>query len=227
MTPRGAALTGTWLWSCMRKGYSNMFCTFLWSWIQFAAQICRIWTIYWEISVKCYMNTLMLLILNLQCGVINKQQYVRWRERGLAFEMREGVYQITNPSLLSSRVFSLVRACLLSVMINNASIQSYWRCVCVCVWTERGESGSDGLLGRYSVQSLPLFRHWIWWQDSAEDTERATHEGKAVPPLPVHLNHHFLSCGKMCLHWLPPFTSTDSSGCLLCKCAGFVPVLVQ
>ncbi|XP_037611295.1 dynein assembly factor 3, axonemal-like [Sebastes umbrosus] len=39
------------------------------------------------------------------CGVINKQQYTRWRERGLAFEMREGVYQITNPSLLSSRVF--------------------------------------------------------------------------------------------------------------------------
>ncbi|XP_065806092.1 dynein axonemal assembly factor 3 isoform X1 [Labrus bergylta] len=39
------------------------------------------------------------------CGVINKQQYMRWRERGLAFEMREGVYQITNQSLLSSRVF--------------------------------------------------------------------------------------------------------------------------
>ncbi|XP_049916669.1 dynein axonemal assembly factor 3-like [Epinephelus moara] len=40
------------------------------------------------------------------CGVINKQQYARWRERGLAFEMREGAYQITNQSLLSSRVFS-------------------------------------------------------------------------------------------------------------------------
>ncbi|XP_069011796.1 dynein axonemal assembly factor 3-like [Embiotoca jacksoni] len=39
------------------------------------------------------------------CGVINKQQYVQWRERGLAFEMRDGVYKITNPSLLSSRVF--------------------------------------------------------------------------------------------------------------------------
>ncbi|XP_034414003.1 dynein assembly factor 3, axonemal-like [Cyclopterus lumpus] len=39
------------------------------------------------------------------CGVINKQQYTQWRERGLAFEMREGVYQTTNPSLLSSRVF--------------------------------------------------------------------------------------------------------------------------
>ncbi|TNN54299.1 Dynein assembly factor 3, axonemal [Liparis tanakae] len=40
------------------------------------------------------------------CGVINKQQYTQWRERGLAFEMREGVYQRTNPSLLSSRGFS-------------------------------------------------------------------------------------------------------------------------
>ncbi|XP_061562227.1 dynein axonemal assembly factor 3-like [Phycodurus eques] len=40
------------------------------------------------------------------CRVINKHQYVRWRESGLAFELREGVYQITNPSLLSSRVFS-------------------------------------------------------------------------------------------------------------------------
>ncbi|XP_042364613.1 dynein axonemal assembly factor 3-like [Plectropomus leopardus] len=40
------------------------------------------------------------------CGVINKQQYAQWRERGLAFEMREGVYQTTNPSLLSARVFS-------------------------------------------------------------------------------------------------------------------------
>ncbi|KAF0025364.1 hypothetical protein F2P81_022245 [Scophthalmus maximus] len=38
-------------------------------------------------------------------GVINKQQYAQWRERGLAFEMREGVYQSTNPSLLSLRVF--------------------------------------------------------------------------------------------------------------------------
>ncbi|XP_051925398.1 dynein axonemal assembly factor 3-like [Hippocampus zosterae] len=40
------------------------------------------------------------------CSVINKHQYVRWRESGLAFELREGVYQISNPSLLSSRVFN-------------------------------------------------------------------------------------------------------------------------
>ncbi|XP_018533833.1 dynein axonemal assembly factor 3 [Lates calcarifer] len=52
------------------------------------------------------------------CGVINKQQYVQWRERGLAFEMREGVYQITNPSLLSSRVFSQRG--------NKMSVRGYW-----------------------------------------------------------------------------------------------------
>uniref|UniRef100_A0A3P8NVV8 Dynein axonemal assembly factor 3 n=1 Tax=Astatotilapia calliptera TaxID=8154 RepID=A0A3P8NVV8_ASTCA len=52
------------------------------------------------------------------CGVINRQQYMRWREQGLAFEMREGVYQITNPSLLSSRVFSQKG--------DKVSIRGYW-----------------------------------------------------------------------------------------------------
>nr|XP_040032163.1 dynein assembly factor 3, axonemal-like [Gasterosteus aculeatus aculeatus]XP_040032164.1 dynein assembly factor 3, axonemal-like [Gasterosteus aculeatus aculeatus] len=50
----------------------------------------------WDLSMKLYEKG---------CGVISKQQYARWREQGLAFEMREGVYQISNPSLLSSRVF--------------------------------------------------------------------------------------------------------------------------
>lgn len=44
----------------------------------------------------------------LQGRVISKQQYARWRERGVAFEIRDGVYQTTNPSLLSSRVFRQV-----------------------------------------------------------------------------------------------------------------------
>ncbi|KAM9837955.1 dynein axonemal assembly factor 3 [Aulostomus maculatus] len=51
-------------------------------------------------------------------GVINKQQYVRWRERGVAFEMREGVYQITNPSLLSTRVFRQ--------KLDKVSVRGYW-----------------------------------------------------------------------------------------------------
>ncbi|XP_006805807.1 dynein assembly factor 3, axonemal-like [Neolamprologus brichardi] len=52
------------------------------------------------------------------CRVINRQQYMRWREQGLAFEMREGVYQITNPSLLSSRVFSRKG--------DKVAIRGYW-----------------------------------------------------------------------------------------------------
>ncbi|XP_030610519.1 dynein assembly factor 3, axonemal [Archocentrus centrarchus] len=52
------------------------------------------------------------------CGIINRQQYMRWREQGLAFEMREGVYQITNPSLLSSRVFSQKG--------DKVAIMGYW-----------------------------------------------------------------------------------------------------
>uniref|UniRef100_W5KXR8 Dynein axonemal assembly factor 3 n=1 Tax=Astyanax mexicanus TaxID=7994 RepID=W5KXR8_ASTMX len=40
------------------------------------------------------------------CEVINRQQYIKWRERGVAFEMREGLYQTTNQSLISTRVFN-------------------------------------------------------------------------------------------------------------------------
>ncbi|XP_029383546.1 dynein assembly factor 3, axonemal [Echeneis naucrates] len=54
----------------------------------------------------CFDWDLTMKLLDKGCGVINKRQYVQWRERGLAFEMREGVYQITNPSLLSLRVFN-------------------------------------------------------------------------------------------------------------------------
>ncbi|KAM9716598.1 dynein axonemal assembly factor 3 [Menidia menidia] len=52
------------------------------------------------------------------CGVINKHQYARWREQGLAFEMREGIYQKTNPTLLSSRVFNQRR--------DKVAIRGYW-----------------------------------------------------------------------------------------------------
>lgn len=58
--------------------------------------------------------------LHLQCGVINKRQYERWRAQGLAFEIREGAYQISNPSLLSAKVFNQVSLCL-SLCTNNGA----------------------------------------------------------------------------------------------------------
>uniref|UniRef100_A0A3B3XUD8 Dynein axonemal assembly factor 3 n=1 Tax=Poecilia mexicana TaxID=48701 RepID=A0A3B3XUD8_9TELE len=51
------------------------------------------------------------------CGVISKQQYVQWRGKGLAFEMREGIYQTTNPTLLSTRVFNKV---------HKIGVRGYW-----------------------------------------------------------------------------------------------------
>ena len=43
---------------------------------------------------------------------------------------------------------------------------------------EREQSGCEGLLGRHSIQSLPLLWHWNWWQEPTEDTEWATYQGK-------------------------------------------------
>ncbi|KAK0151237.1 Dynein assembly factor 3, axonemal [Merluccius polli] len=39
-------------------------------------------------------------------GVISRQQYLAWRETGLAFQMREGIYQTTNTTLLSTRILT-------------------------------------------------------------------------------------------------------------------------
>ncbi|KAM9488938.1 dynein axonemal assembly factor 3 [Clarias gariepinus] len=51
----------------------------------------------WDLSMKLH---------DRGCGVIHKHQYCRWRESGVAFEMREGLYCAANQSLLSTRVFS-------------------------------------------------------------------------------------------------------------------------
>lgn len=123
---------------------------------------------------------------------------MQWRERGLAFEMREGVYQITNASLLSSRVFRQVSVGLFSdkTFLHRAAIRQYNN-VSVCVWTERGQSSCQGLLGRHCFQSLPRLWHWNWWQEPSEDTEWATHQGK------TYSSNFLLSCSssKLCMCW--------------------------
>ncbi|XP_063077907.1 dynein axonemal assembly factor 3-like [Engraulis encrasicolus] len=51
----------------------------------------------WDLTMKLHQK---------ECSVISKQQYVRWRDTGLAFELREGHFQTTNQSLLSNRIFN-------------------------------------------------------------------------------------------------------------------------
>ncbi|XP_060950947.1 dynein axonemal assembly factor 3-like [Limanda limanda] len=81
------------------------------------------------------------------CGVINKQQYVKWRERGLAFEMREGVYQITNPTLLSSRVFRQRG--------NKVAVRGYWGDIVSSPYLSFGiESDDESLLKRQNAKHI-------------------------------------------------------------------------
>lgn len=61
---------------------------------------------------------------------------MQWRERGLAFEIREGIYQVTNPTLLSSKVFSQV-GMLFEMQDNNRMMLLRILTVCVHRWGER------------------------------------------------------------------------------------------
>ncbi|XP_033840364.1 dynein axonemal assembly factor 3-like [Periophthalmus magnuspinnatus] len=50
--------------------------------------------------------------------LIHKHQYTQWRAGGVAFELREGVYQTLNPTFLSSRVFSQ--------KMSKVAVTGYW-----------------------------------------------------------------------------------------------------
>lgn len=68
---------------------------------------------------------------------------MKWRESGVAFEMREGLYQTANQSLLSTRVFNHVsrltfyyNSCCYCVAHDTLPCNS--NCVCVCLY-QRGD----------------------------------------------------------------------------------------
>ena len=44
-----------------------------------------------------------------QAGVIGGRQYLKWRHKGVAFEIREGTYDTPNRTLASGMVFKQVR----------------------------------------------------------------------------------------------------------------------
>jgi hypothetical protein len=47
-------------------------------------------------------------IVMIQAGVIGTHHYNRWREKGQAFEIREGAYDVANRTLASGAVFNVV-----------------------------------------------------------------------------------------------------------------------
>ncbi|XP_069494165.1 dynein axonemal assembly factor 3 [Ambystoma mexicanum] len=52
----------------------------------------------WDLSMKLY---------DREVSVLNKQEYYRWREKGVAFELRDGIYDIPNKSLASGLLLKL------------------------------------------------------------------------------------------------------------------------
>ncbi|KAF7204526.1 dynein axonemal assembly factor 3 isoform X1 [Nothobranchius furzeri] len=142
----------------------------------------------------CYDWDLAMKLHTKGCGVINKQQYMRWREQGLAFEMREGAYQITNPTLLSSRAFNQRG--------DKVSIRGYWGDIVSSPYLSFGiESDDESLLktcnGQYIktaqdisfantqrlFQSLSSRRGCLTTPQSDSEAETARTEQK---PVSVH-----------------------------------------
>ncbi|KAM7381745.1 hypothetical protein PAMA_012540 [Pampus argenteus] len=134
------------------------------------------------------------------CGVINKQQYVRWREQGMAFEMREGVYQIANPSLLSSRVFSHKG--------DKVAVRGYWGDIASSPYISFGiETDDKSLLKTQNgqhiktaqdisfanvqafLQSLCSRRCPTTCQSEAEESSTKTDQTSVTINDLMHLNH--------------------------------------
>ncbi|KAK7118707.1 hypothetical protein R3I94_022264 [Phoxinus phoxinus] len=92
----------------------------------------------WDLSMKLHQRG---------CGVISKHQFVKWRESGVAFEMREGLYQSANQSLLSTRVFN--------DRGNQVAVRGYWGDIVSSPYLSFGiETENKDLLKKHNNQHV-------------------------------------------------------------------------
>ncbi|XP_056593854.1 dynein axonemal assembly factor 3-like [Triplophysa dalaica] len=92
----------------------------------------------WDLTMKLHQRG---------CGVINKHQYVKWRESGVAFEMREGLYQTANQSLLSTQVFNHRG--------NRVLVRGYWGDIVSSPYLAFGiETDDKHLLNKHNNQHV-------------------------------------------------------------------------
>ncbi|XP_073720257.1 dynein axonemal assembly factor 3 isoform X2 [Misgurnus anguillicaudatus] len=91
----------------------------------------------WDLTMKLHQRG---------CGVINKHQYVKWRESGVAFEMREGLYQTANQSLLSTRVFNHRG--------NRVAVRGYWGDIVSSPYLTFGIETDKDLLKKHNNQHV-------------------------------------------------------------------------
>ncbi|XP_051537998.1 dynein axonemal assembly factor 3-like [Myxocyprinus asiaticus] len=96
----------------------------------------------WDLTMKLHQRG---------CGVINKYQYVKWRECGVAFEMREGIYQSANQSLLSTRVFNHKG--------DRVAVRGYWGDIVSSPYLSFGiETENKDLLKKQNNQHIKTAR---------------------------------------------------------------------
>lgn len=108
----------------------------------------------------------------LQCGLISKHEYVRWRERGLAFEMREGAYQITNPTLISSRVFNQVILYLPILPTSYYDMKFFGLDSKGTKWLSEVTGETSFLVPSSHSASKPMTR--VCWRNRMGNTSRST-----------------------------------------------------
>ncbi|KAJ7984564.1 hypothetical protein DPEC_G00356100 [Dallia pectoralis] len=125
------------------------------------------------------------------CGVINKQQYAQWRERGVAFELREGIYQTANGSLLSTRVFSHRG--------DKVAVRGYWGDIVSSPYLSFGvESDDEKLLKKQNGQHIKTAQD-ISYVNVQALFQSLSHRGGTSPTAPQPGSEE----GKVCVSLEP------------------------
>ncbi|XP_077482498.1 dynein axonemal assembly factor 3 [Stigmatopora argus] len=139
----------------------------------------------WDLTMKLYEKG---------GSVINKHQYFRWRESGLAFELREGVYQSTNPSLLSSRVFNQRG--------DKLAMRGYWGDIVSSPYLAFGiETEDESLLktqnGQHmkTAQDISFANMQVLFQ-SLSKRQKCTTSPQEEPPS-ANIEHHSVPVSKL------------------------------
>ena len=117
---------------------------------------------------------------SLQARVIHTREFRRWRDTGVAFELRDSsAYHVPNRTLASGRLLSHVRApwLLLILEAGEPHNPSSPTLSSLPAFPARGARGSARVLGGHRHGALRGLRHRSGRRDPPEDQQRAAGQG--------------------------------------------------
>lgn len=115
-----------------------------------------------------------------QARVIHTREFRRWRDTGVAFELRDSsAYHVPNRTLASGRLLSHVRAPWLLLILAAGEPQnpSSPTLSSLPAFPARGARGSARVLGGHRHGALRGLRHRSGRRDPPEDQQRAAGQG--------------------------------------------------